>query len=276
MKKIISSVLILLVLLLIFIYWYNYSGGMVSKGPDDIKNITVTVFPCKEEKKEIRTVDDKDEIEKIYNMLDNTAKIRNNRYPSHAESAQWDPEFEIDILYKNGEQEHIFSAPETGFICKYLNSTGGSGDKGFRKGENQSVWDYIFAEEETPDAEVPEPKKDEEVVAPTPVKEEKPDREITEIPLDSVKGITPEEAEKLCYNALGEKDEETGFIFSFGTAGAVETGGTQYYVIRASWLVNNSHLSYIGDFFVSADGRTIYSGTALAGEYTMDKIIWEK
>ena len=129
---------------------------------------------------------------------------------------------------------------------------------------------------QTPDAEIPEPKKDEEVVAPTPVEEEKPDGEITEIPLDSVKGITPEEAEKLCYNALGEKDEETGFIFSFGTAGAVETGGTQYYVIRASWLVNNSHLSYIGDFFVSADGRTIYSGTALAGEYTMDNIIWEK
>ena len=129
---------------------------------------------------------------------------------------------------------------------------------------------------QTPDVEVPVPEQDEDVAAPTPKEDEKPDGEIIEIPLESVKGITPEEAENLCYAALGEKDEETGFIFSFGTAGAVETGGTQYYVIRASWLVNNSHLSYIGDFFVSADGRTIYSGTAFSGEYTMDKIIWEK
>ena len=121
-----------------------------------------------------------------------------------------------------------------------------------------------------------EPVQTPNVETPTPKEDEKPDGEIIEIPLESVKGITPEEAENLCYTALGEKDEETGFIFSFGTAGAVETGGTQYYVIRASWLVNNSHLSYIGDFFVSADGRTIYSGTAFSGEYTMDKIIWEK
>ena len=100
--------------------------------------------------------------------------------------------------------------------------------------------------------------------------------DITEISVDSVKGITAEDAEKLCYLVMGEKDEETGFIFSFGTSGAVETNGKQYYVIRASWLVNNSHMSYIGDFFVSADGRELYTGTAIAGEYTMDDLIWKE
>ena len=100
--------------------------------------------------------------------------------------------------------------------------------------------------------------------------------EIIEISPDSVKGITQREAENLCFSVLGEKDEETGFTFSFGTSGAVEAGGKQYYVIRASWLVNNSHLSYIGDFFVSADGKKIYSGTALQGEYIMENVIWEE
>ena len=99
---------------------------------------------------------------------------------------------------------------------------------------------------------------------------------ITEIPLESIKGISGEEAVNLCFSALGKKDEKTGFPFSFGVSGAVERGRKQYYVIRGSWLVNNSHLSYIGDFFVSADGTVIYSGTALQGEYTMEKIIWEK
>ena len=102
------------------------------------------------------------------------------------------------------------------------------------------------------------------------------EEKIVEIPLDSVKGITPEEAEELCYFVLGEKDEDTGFTFSFGTAGAVEKDKKLYYVIRASWLVNNSHMSYIGDFFVSADGKEIYNGTALPGEYTMQNIIWSE
>lgn len=106
--------------------------------------------------------------------------------------------------------------------------------------------------------------------------ETKYDDEIIEISLDSVKGITQQEAEELCYFVLGEKDEETGFIFFFGASGAVETAGKQYYVIRASWLVNNSHLSYIGDFFVSADGKEIYNGTALSGEYIMEKVIWRE
>ena len=98
--------------------------------------------------------------------------------------------------------------------------------------------------------------------------------DIVEISIDTVNGITMREAEELCYYVLGEKDEDTGFTFSFGTSGAVEKDKKQYYVIRASWLVNKSHLSYIGDFFVSSDGKEIYSGTASPGEYIMVNRIW--
>jgi len=145
-KRILISLVLILLALLVFIYWYNYSGGMVSKGIEDIKNITVTVYPYDDEKKEIWTVDDTYEIEKLYNMLKETTKIRNKRHPSHAVSVQWDPKFEIDILYKNGEQEHIFSTEAIGSVCIYLNSVGSSGDKGYRLGKNQNMWDYIFSE----------------------------------------------------------------------------------------------------------------------------------
>lgn len=88
--------------------------------------------------------------------------------------------------------------------------------------------------------------------------------------------ITPEEAEKLCYSVLGEKDEDTGFPFSFGATGTYEEDGKQYHIIRASWLVNNSHLSYIGDFFVSVDGKEIYNGFAKSGSYEIENIIWSE
>lgn len=88
--------------------------------------------------------------------------------------------------------------------------------------------------------------------------------------------ITSEEAEKLCYSVLGEKDEETGFPFSFGFTGTYEKDGKQYYTIRASWLVNNSHMSYIGDFFVSFDGKEIYNGFVSLDEYNIENLIWSK
>lgn len=99
--------------------------------------------------------------------------------------------------------------------------------------------------------------------------ETKSDDDITPISVDDVKGITGREAEELCYYVMGEKDKDTGFSFSFGTSGAVQKGGKQYYVIRASWLVDNNHLSYIGDFFVSADGKEIYNGVVSGEEYEM-------
>ena len=146
MKKriLISLILILLLLLSLFVYWYNYSGNMVSKGITDIKNIVVTVYPCDVEKKKTVTIEDAKEIEKIYNMLSETNEIKNNRHPSHAISVQWDPKFEIDVLYKDGKNEHIFSTEAIGFICKYLNSKGSSGDSGYRMGKNQMIWEYVM------------------------------------------------------------------------------------------------------------------------------------
>lgn len=88
--------------------------------------------------------------------------------------------------------------------------------------------------------------------------------------------LTPEEAEKLCYTVMGEKDEATGFPFSFGATGTYEQDGKQYHVIRASWLVDNSHLSYIGDFFVSFDGKEVYTGIVQGEEYSMGELIWSK
>ena len=88
--------------------------------------------------------------------------------------------------------------------------------------------------------------------------------------------ITPEDAEKLCYSVLGEKDEETGVPFSFGVTQTINKDGKEYYVIRASWLVNNSHMSYIGDFFVSVDGKEIYSGFSGPDNYTIENLIWRE
>ena len=146
MKKrmLICLISVLVLWLLSFMYWYNCSGNMLSKGIIGIKNIVITVYPCDESKKEIIKIDDVSEIEKIYNMLKEKTKIRNNRHPSHAVSAQWDPKFEIDVLYKDGKSEHIFSTEAMGFVCKYLNSKGSSGDFGYRIGKNQMIWEYVM------------------------------------------------------------------------------------------------------------------------------------
>ena len=94
------------------------------------------------------------------------------------------------------------------------------------------------------------------------------------VPQDSK--ITPDDAEKLCYLVLGEKDEETGFEFSFDYSQTIEKEGKEYHVIRASWLVDNSHMSYIGDFFVLTNGKEIYNGFVGSGEYQIEELVWSE
>ena len=94
--------------------------------------------------------------------------------------------------------------------------------------------------------------------------------------MHQTKRITPEDAEKLCYSVIGEKDKETGFLFSFGVSGIIEKEEKEYYVIRASWLVNNDHMSYIGDFLVSEDGKEIYNAYLSDDEYIIKELIWSE
>lgn len=75
---------------------------------------------------------------------------------------------------------------------------------------------------------------------------------------DSV-SMTSEEAEKLLFQTLGEKDQETGNTYSFGYVDAVTVDGTEYHMFVWSWLVED-HSSRLTDLFVAVDGSAIYEG----------------
>lgn len=72
-------------------------------------------------------------------------------------------------------------------------------------------------------------------------------------------GMTSEEAEKLLFQILGEKDEETGNTYSFGYVDTFMVDGTEYHMFVWSWLVED-HSSRLADLFVAVDGSAIYEG----------------
>lgn len=94
-------------------------------------------------------------------------------------------------------------------------------------------------------------------------------------PKEKVK-ITPEEAERLCLEILGDKAEETGFPMSYRCMGTFSEKDKTFYVIEIRWLVNNSHFSYIGNCFVNLDGSEIYNGIAIAEETKITDLLWKK
>lgn len=110
------------------------------------------------------------------------------------------------------------------------------------------------------------------------------DKDIVEIPISDVEtiakqsenGLTSMEAEQLCREIVGEKAEENSFPISYRCISAVSVNDKLYYVMHISWLVNNSHWSYIGNCFVSYDGKEIYDGLFLEEKYSMTELRWRQ
>ena len=92
---------------------------------------------------------------------------------------------------------------------------------------------------------------------------------VSEIPIDSVNGITTDEVLELCQNVVGKTDNETfTFLMSETHTGrkigyrcdyAVEWKGKQYYIVCVLWPgEQENHWSAIGYLGVSSDGTEIY------------------
>lgn len=80
------------------------------------------------------------------------------------------------------------------------------------------------------------------------------------------KVITVEEAEKILEDKYGKEDKETGNIMSYGYITTVkDETGNEYYAFRHSWLVNNDHMSFLQNVFVSLDGKIIKTNSESAG-----------
>ena len=76
-------------------------------------------------------------------------------------------------------------------------------------------------------------------------------------PMDSVKGISEEDALELCYTKLGEKDETVGFTLKYRYVAAVELNEQSYYVVSRSYNIHEEDWSDMGIVMVSSNGNVM-------------------
>ena len=68
-----------------------------------------------------------------------------------------------------------------------------------------------------------------------------------------------EQAKKILYDQFGEYDKETDRMYSYNYLGIYNNNNNkEFYVFNLQWLVNNDHLSSIGDYAVSLEDNDYY------------------
>lgn len=124
-KFILLIILFIIVFLIAFIV---FNENFVSQNCSNIERISITL--CNGTRNRNIIIKESDELKRFYEYLNDTKQVNVCRYPSHSESIQFDPKFEIKVVYKNKTTD-IYALSEKNNIIKFLNSKGTSGDRGY-------------------------------------------------------------------------------------------------------------------------------------------------
>ena len=135
----ISAFLIISVSLLL---WFKVS--FVTQPIENVKKIVVVLEPYHGGKKEEINITNQLEIEHMYGLLKETKIIHVNRYPNHLSSLQFDPKFNIEIVYRNGKTD-IYSAASSNAIFRRLDTVTSHGDTGYIMGSSEELWEYFLS-----------------------------------------------------------------------------------------------------------------------------------
>lgn len=143
MKKIriITFVIILAIVSIIIIIKFAEVKILTGEKSSLVK-ATIIMEPTRKKPQAI-TVEDKEVLDKIYDLIQQSHDKKVNRYPNHSDSMQFDSKFEIELLYKDGKVDLISSTENVKRIFRHLNTKGSSGDSGYISGTSEYLWDFL-------------------------------------------------------------------------------------------------------------------------------------
>ena len=136
-----TSLLLVIIVLLLLLLWFKVS--FIDKPIKTIDKIVIIVEPYHGGENEKKSIVDYQEIEHIYELLKQTSIVHVNRYPNHLSSLQFDPKFSIQVKYKNGKTDS-YRAASPNAIFRQLNTVSVHGERGYVKGVNEELWEYIL------------------------------------------------------------------------------------------------------------------------------------
>ena len=140
MKKTIIWV-ICIVLVLAGIWWLFSERSILTGNVQDIVKITVTKYSGGNVYDYNFT--DKDDIEQVAGNLQQTKILLVERFPGHTESIQNDTPYQVCVIYSNGTKDEISFSENKEIVFRMLNTKGNSGDRGWVKGENKSLFAFF-------------------------------------------------------------------------------------------------------------------------------------
>ena len=111
---------------------------------DNISNISEIIITFyKDSEPFSHTFSERERIEEIAKNIQCTKITRIERFPNHTNSMQNDSHYYIEIVYRNGKTDEIKFSENKRIIFRFLNTKGPSGDRGYVKGENDTLYEFI-------------------------------------------------------------------------------------------------------------------------------------
>ena len=133
--------MIIIILLTTLVAMQLTKVKLLTSDKDSVVNILITINPLSNS--QLISIQDREEQNKIYELISQVQNVNVIRFPRHYESVQIDYNFYIKIIYKDGKYDY-FKGLSNHKIYRFLRTKGSSGDAGYISGTNKELWKYLY------------------------------------------------------------------------------------------------------------------------------------
>lgn len=141
MKRKYIIMVTILVIIAIILYLTRIEPLLTGK-PEEVIQISISSQEDMHATK--RIYNDATDIAEIMETIQKIEKRYTERHPNHAESLQTDSSFTLELRYKGGTKDKLnLSSEVKTSLTRFLDTRGGSGDRGFTGGRNEYLYDYL-------------------------------------------------------------------------------------------------------------------------------------
>ena len=135
---------IFICVLVVILYLAVFNVEILTGKKENVIMVTINIYKnssFQNTSKSQVIIKDREIINELFEYVENVENITVDRFPTHANSLQFDVDFNLKFSYIDNHFDSIFISKD--YVYRFLRTKGNSNDSGYIIGKSEKIWEYI-------------------------------------------------------------------------------------------------------------------------------------
>ena len=143
-SKLLICLTIFICVLVVILYLAVFNVEILTGKKENVIMVTINIYKnssFQNTSKSQVIIKDRKIINELFEYVENVENITVDRFPTHANSLQFDVDFNLKFSYIDNHFDNIFISKD--YVYRFLRTRGNSNDSGYIIGKSEKIWEYI-------------------------------------------------------------------------------------------------------------------------------------